>query len=603
MISYGGSKMKIKNIFKFYFFAVFLIVLLSLPNSFARYDGEDDIDDYEDTITIKGRLMTPRVVNVIETAERIGLNEREKDALMTISTLIDVSEYNDSEIRTRIERWLASNEGEVVRTTRNVEVDEREVSSTVEEVNAWVRRLDLNEREHAALRSIAILIDISELDENTIRQYIERQISATAQKDDVDVDSREPVQRPDASDEMEIRPISVEVDRVSANERVREAFENSLRAREETLERLRSINENAVERLEETYERVTETQRAVLDRLDDERKLALMESDVEDIDAILILSASVLQRLSPSDLRNPEIRDSLIERAKDQMKLEYNRRIREQEVVGRTDDEVRSAREEAEQRVSEVTARVEERRKNLIESRSQFQDNADNVLRCVREDNLDCASEAGISRDHILSVLGYLRDNIESELINLESSNFLTEEQKNSHKERLRRRFLDIDSLLERLDNVMSFADVRDVGNDANRLSETIRNEIQDSRNARSSNAVNGLIAQTTALRMRLDRVLSTLANLEVDVSGIDRLISEFSDNLELVYQNQREIEGLMEVQVEPSERREHSSLIIEQRQEIRQLLQESRELLHRILTRSRDLANESGLELRELMG
>ena len=595
--------MEIKNPFKIYLFVAFLIIMLSLPTSFARYDGEDNIGDSEDTITIRGRLMTPRVVNVIETAERIGLNEREKDALMTISTLTDISEYDDSEIRTRIERWLASNTDEVVSTTRDVEVDEREVSLTVEEVNAWVRRLNLNEREHAALRSIATQIDISELDESTIRRYIERQISATAQKDDVDVDSREQAQRPSIDDEMEIRLISVEVDRVSANERVREAFENSLRAREQTLERLRSINENAVQRLEETYERVTETQRAVLDRLDDERKLALMENDVEDIDAILILSASVLQRLSPNDLRNPEIRNSLIERAKHQMELEYNRRIREQEVLGRTDAEISSAREEALQRVSEVRARVEERRNNIVESRSQFQDNADNVLRCVREDNLDCASEAGISRDHILSVLGYLRDNIESELINLESSNFLTEEQKNSHKERLRQRLLDIDSLSERLNNVMSFDDVRNVGNDANRISQIIRNEIQDSRNARSSNAVNNLIAQTTALRMRLDRVLSTLANLEVDVSGLDRLISEFSENLELVYQNQIELQRLMEIEVEPSERREHNSLIIEQRQEIRELLQESRELLNRILTRSRDLANESGLELRELMG
>lgn len=571
-------------------FSVILMAVVILSLPLAIAREEDREEEEDLTIDSDDRVTTISTTTSRDNVEIDRIAER---------IGLDRRERNALEEISRIVDLTDANDDrirEMVR--RKIESDEAgpsevyERSATdVETLTRWIEHLDVMGEEVRALRMVASVIDLSDKTEEEVMALIRRQIAAMDDSDDV----RE---RPEEDTEPDRRDVEDE-DRARidiANERLREAFERSAQRREENLDRLRESNPDAAERVKRAYERVSENHRVALDKLDDARVAALVE-DEDDIDDILEVSSRVLRRFSPEELSDPSIREMIAERGRQMRELEENQyRVRESR------DQPEEARQQAEERREEARRMAEERSEGVRSTREQFQAIREDILSCREDPELDCSEASQVSREHIVSVLEYLSANIESTIATLESSDYVTDEQEERYVSVLEDRAEEISSLLTSVIEATDFSDIAELGREANTLSSEIRSDLQSARNAMSSGTIRGLVAQTTALQRRLDLLLANLESLDMDTSEVDSMLDRFTDHIEAAREQKEELEAILAQDLTGRERGEVMREASEYRRSAVQEIREARDVLNDVFAQSRSLAEEAEVPFGELI-
>ncbi len=579
--------------------SMIFFLVLATPSAFARYDAEEDVDsDDTDNVTITGRLVMPEDSLVGRIAERLNLDSTGRRALKEVSEIVDIEDYDDDDIRTMVRRRLAADRATADHATDDIDQDRPATSREV--LSRWIEHLDLDGQAVRAIRKLSDIIDLEGKDETEVMTLVRRQLSSMEDDsaDTDEVDQERPVDtRPD-----DIRPDDTQERPVDPHDRIAEARARAEEQRAQALGRIRERNAEAAQRLVTVLER-SERARDVVGRLDEERALAIVSGDDdEEIENILEHPERVLRRFSPEDLADPETRRMLAERAKAQRELEESDyRARGHEASEEAIEEAHRRREEAAERARQAAERAQEKAERMRQTRDDFQASRERILECV-EESTDCDDVAETAREHILSTVEYLIENVEREMASLESSEHITDEMEERVRSVLEEKIDGLEDLRERLSEAETFEEIRELGREANALSRESRSLIDESRNVRASGSVRGIVAQLTALQRRFEVLEGNLERLEISTEELSESIDEFLGHVESAEDEQLDLEDVLGEDLTGPERAQAMRDAAEHRRNAIMHVRGARDVLRDTLRLARDLSEEEGIPYGELM-
>ncbi len=381
----------------------------------------------------------------------------------------------------------------------------------------------------------------------------------------------------DNEDELEIgREIA---DRARNKEISRESIVNRVRA---------MSNENVAAGLRRALENADERQIRAVEKLD-ERRLRAMAQAGESAKELLNLSERTLRNIDPDELEDETELNKLIERAREDRKLEKNA-FRMREVAN-------NMRERALQLAKEARGRAEEARRNFSETKDSFLDSRELIISCVQNPEEDrCEDAAEISKQHIGRTLNLLLANLESLAERAKASEYLSEEEATKVVAELDQKKEELEELIERLEESETFSEVREVGRSANSLSEEAKKGLTVAAERISSNRVRAIIAQSGALEKRLEMMLR---NRSIDCENdtdVRPEVSQICENMDLFNSKIEEALAKHEQAEETIEDAENLNAASTAREanaisrESRELIQEARTILSRIFNQIREL-------------
>ena len=362
------------------------------------------------------------------------------------------------------------------------------------------------------------------------------------------------------------------------NERPEQVTERVIRqeiARDNVLTRAREVaNENAAQGLERALANADERAIRAIERIDEERLNALARAREQEIREIVRLSERELRSLGIREIENENFRAELVNRIQQESEIE-ERGFRVRELPPQ-------AAEQARERYQEAMQRAEQARDNFVETRDRFSENIDLVASCVQDpDEERCVDAVEVSKEHIERTLNYVISTVESMIERLESSEYINDEELTRNREALQGLISQLESLAERLENSETFSEVREIGREANQISNNARDRMNLASESIANNRVNAIIVQSNALIRRLEMMIEDLD--EETREEIDSLIDRFYEAVRNARANQAEADNILKNAIPGPELREVMREVNELSKTSRDHLQRSREILRQI--------------------